>query len=253
MALLADRSQAGLRALRDVGYAPDSIIDVGAWEGTWTREMLPLFPAARFLMVEAQPAKLELLQKVADGGRIAYEIALLGPISRPAATFHIGGEGSSLYREQTAAVMQTVTLPMTTLDELAARYDLPGRVFLKLDVQGAELDVLAGAEAVLSRTDVVLLEASVVAYNVGAPRGCRCRRAAAGIGLPLVRRLGLAAHRPGTGADGFGVRAARLGGRSCRGRSSPAFRGEKRCPASMKLLSDEARVSLPEMIAVFGP
>ncbi len=171
-AVLADRGRAGLRALQAAGYAPDLVIDVGAYEGEWTQLALPCFPAARFLLVEAQPAKEEILRTVRDGaaGRVTYDIALLGAAPRPAADFYLGELGSTLYPEQTAAAMRPVRLPMTTLDDLVAAQSIPGRVFLKMDVQGAELDVLAGAPGVLARTDVVLLEASVVAYNAGAPR-----------------------------------------------------------------------------------
>src|SRR2546422_465251 len=46
---------------------------------------------------------------------------------------------------------------------------LPGRFFLKLDVQGYELEVLRGAERTLTATDVVLMEVSLLQYNAGAP------------------------------------------------------------------------------------
>jgi FkbM family methyltransferase len=166
------RGLAGLRGLQAAGYRPDLVIDVGAYKGEWTQQALPFFPAARFLMAEAQPAKEEILRAVRDGatGRVAYEIALLGAAPRPAVDFYLGEEGSTLYPEQTAATMSLARLPMTTLDDLVRRKGVSGRVFLKMDVQGAELDVLAGAPAVLARTDVVLLEASIVAYNDGAPR-----------------------------------------------------------------------------------
>jgi FkbM family methyltransferase len=151
---------------------PDLVIDVGAYVGEWTQQALPCFPSARFLMVEAQPEKEKILRAVRDGagGRVDYEIALLGAAPRPAATFYLGETGSTLYPEQTAAVMRPVHLPMTTLDDLVGRRGVTGRVFLKMDVQGAELDVLAGAPEALARTDAVLLEASVVTYNAGAPR-----------------------------------------------------------------------------------
>src|ERR1700730_7605753 len=45
-----------------------------------------------------------------------------------------------------------------------------GAVFLKLDAQGGELDVLKGAPRALDRTSIVLLEASVVEYIPGTPR-----------------------------------------------------------------------------------
>jgi FkbM family methyltransferase len=172
VAVVSDRVPAGLRALEAAGYAPDLVIDVGAYEGEWTRQALPHFPTARFLLIEAQPSKEAILRAMHDGARdrVAYEIALLGAVPKPATDFYLGETGSTLYPEQTAVGMQSVRLPMTTLDALLARREMPGRVFLKMDVQGAELDVLAGAHSVLPRIDVILLEASVVAYNAGAPR-----------------------------------------------------------------------------------
>jgi len=58
---------------------------------------------------------------------------------------------------------------MLTLDAVLARHAALGTSFLKLDVQGAELDVLAGAQRTLKHTDVILLEASLVEFNRGAP------------------------------------------------------------------------------------
>jgi Methyltransferase FkbM domain len=55
-------------------------------------------------------------------------------------------------------------------NEATAAYPPRGAVFLKLDAQGGELDVLKGASRTLDRTSTVLLEASVVEYNPGTPR-----------------------------------------------------------------------------------
>ena len=41
--------------------------------------------------------------------------------------------------------------------------------FIKLDVQGAEIDVLRGAENTLKNVRFILLEASIVQYNQGSP------------------------------------------------------------------------------------
>jgi hypothetical protein len=56
----------------------------------------------------------------------------------------------------------------TTLDAVLASRGLKVD-FLKLDVQGYELDVLKGGEHVLSQSEAVLLEASLVPTNAGAP------------------------------------------------------------------------------------
>jgi hypothetical protein len=42
-------------------------------------------------------------------------------------------------------------------------------LFLKIDVQGAELEVLAGGPKTFARCEVVQLEVPIVTYNEGAP------------------------------------------------------------------------------------
>src|SRR5213595_176033 len=50
-------------------------------------------------------------------------------------------------------------VPATTLDELVGpRLGADDRLLLKLDVEGHELDVLAGAERVLPRVEVIISE-----------------------------------------------------------------------------------------------
>ena len=60
---------------------------------------------------------------------------------------------------------------MVTLDTLVSRVaaDWGAPDFIKLDVQGFELSVLAGAAESLRHADFVLLEASLLPYNSGAP------------------------------------------------------------------------------------
>ena len=55
----------------------------------------------------------------------------------------------------------TVTVPSVTLDGVAARLGLSGPYLLKLDVQGAEVEVLRGAREVLGRTHVVICEVDI--------------------------------------------------------------------------------------------
>lgn len=61
-------------------------------------------------------------------------------------------------RELGASVV-TRSMPMTTLAAIARTHDLPRVDFLKIDVEGAEGDVLAGNDWSLVRPRVILLEA----------------------------------------------------------------------------------------------
>ena len=81
-------------------------------------------------------------------------------------TFYEAGTGSSLHREQSNVEFQETTMQTSTLDDVAS--GLEGPIFLKLDVQGAELEVLAGGPNTLARSDLVQLEVALLPYNEGA-------------------------------------------------------------------------------------
>jgi FkbM family methyltransferase len=180
--VLANRMDAGLLEVSRLGFVPAVVVDVGAYAGEWTQRILHVFPTSKVVMIEAQPAHrgdLERTQTLAPS-RVTYEIALLGEKSAKHVEFFVSGTGSSIYHEDTSGSSiyyentsyprHSVFMPMTTLDAVMAAHAPIGEVFLKLDVQGAELDVLKGAPGTLERTSTVLLEASLVEYNLGAPR-----------------------------------------------------------------------------------
>jgi FkbM family methyltransferase len=126
-------------------------------------------------MVEAQPNLESALKAVAatDPDKIDYRMALLGSEcccdSVDFFQTHPVTTGSSRYVEQTSCTRSVMQLPMVRLDDVVAA--VGGRKFqlLKIDVQGAELDVLDGAPTTLADVEVLFLELSLVEYNKGAP------------------------------------------------------------------------------------
>jgi FkbM family methyltransferase len=148
-------------------------------------------------MIEAQPDKEKLLEAVRNEApdRIDYAVNLLGAESKESVDFFMCDLGSSVYVENTSFPTERVAMPMLTLDTVLRGHDMVGSTFLKLDVQGAELDVLSGATETLARTEAVLLEASLVEYNQGAPRIAEVIAHMASLGFLLydicdLRRIG---------------------------------------------------------------
>ena len=99
-------------------------------------------------------------------GRTSFASALLGANAGQTVTFYEAGTGSSLHREASNVEFKETALQTTTLDDVASH--LKGPIFLKLDVQGAELEVLAGGSKTLGRSDLVQLEVALLPYNEGA-------------------------------------------------------------------------------------
>ncbi len=160
-----DQAQA-LSALAKLNFSPEFVVDVGAYEGDWARMIHGIWPSATVLMIEPNESKLPILEKVAKeiNGDVACE--LLGAQSGEAVDFHVMETGSSVYAEQSAIDREIEHRTLQALDKLVG-----GRTvdILKIDVQGYELEVLKGAQDVLSSVNAVVLELSLIAVNKGAP------------------------------------------------------------------------------------
>lgn len=127
-----------------------------------------VFPCSPVLMVEAQEAKAaELNALCSELGDVSLASAALGAEPGKDVTFYEMETGSSYFPERSNAPRSATVYQTRTLDEVAAPLD--GPLFLKIDVQGAELEVLAGGPETLRRSEVVQLEVPFVSYNEGAP------------------------------------------------------------------------------------
>ena len=157
--------------LREFGFVPGGIVDVDACDGEWSRIIRQVFGRAPILMIEARDEQRQSLTgALADIPDSQYLISLLGRESAPSIPFYVCESGSSLFIERSNAMKAERTIPMATLDDTMENFkELSAPLFLKLDIQGAELECLRGAISTLQRTEVVQLEAALLNYNEGAP------------------------------------------------------------------------------------
>jgi FkbM family methyltransferase len=160
-----------LEMLDRLGFRPGFCIDVGAYHGEWTTMFRSVFPQTAVLMVEAQESKRPKLDEVRArfGAEVTAEFALLGPRDGESVAFHEMETGSSVFDEASPYPRRTVNKMTRSLDSLIVAGSYPRADFLKLDVQGFELEVLKGATTVLSQVEAVLMEVSLIPTNVGSP------------------------------------------------------------------------------------
>jgi len=158
-----------IRDIQAKGLKIDTIYDIGAWQGGWSHSLkAQTCPNSQFILFEANPAYESVLQNC---GFPAFNIALSNP-GREFVDFYNGtNTGDSYYKETTAHYdnQQAIKLPCYTLDEIIKKYNLPIPQFIKIDTQGSELDILAGAVGILDKVDLIYTEMPIVSYNKGAP------------------------------------------------------------------------------------
>ena len=84
-----------------------------------------------------------------------------------------GNTGDSVYKELSQGYKDgnydIVIKKTVCLDTFIKENNLPLPDFIKIDVQGAELDVLNGAQESMNNSTMILLEVSFHHYNDGAP------------------------------------------------------------------------------------
>jgi len=165
-----------LARIKATGFVPKGILDIGAYRGEWTKAAAVTFEKSEILMVEAQEELGDTLGRFhqLDPKRFQYKIALLGASAAAEVPFYVtkskwGSSGSSAYREISEVPATLRHIPRLTLDELIEEANFPIFEFLKLDVQGAEIDVIAGGIQALKKVEFVMMELSVLPYNEGAP------------------------------------------------------------------------------------
>jgi len=162
--------ESGLLNLRANGFAPNVVLDIGAYRGEWTLLCKRIWPRCSVLMLEAAPARMPELRRVAaalDG--VQAREALLGADARPSVAFYEQESASSVLPESAKTDQLSTDLRMRTLDEAVADTAFVAPDFVKADVQGYELEVLKGGRQALQSAEVVLLEVNLLEIYQGAP------------------------------------------------------------------------------------
>jgi FkbM family methyltransferase len=157
----------------DLDLTDGVVIDLGANEGNFTAAVLAFAPTARVLAVEPAPAARARLEARFAGEPGVTVVPKAVAERSGTATLHLTAHDhnsslhapradmQALYEDPGWGVVETVEVPTVTLDELAGEERI---AVVKLDVQGAELEVLRGAGHALANTRAVLMEVTFVSH-----------------------------------------------------------------------------------------
>ena len=158
-----------LRKVKSQGLEIKTVYDVGACVGKWTSQMRQsvLFDSD-FYLFEGNSVYKDILSEQ----KSYVHIGILSNPGRETVNFYNGCDtGDSYYKETTGhyANRKPITLPCRTLDSVIEENNLPVPQFLKIDTQGSELDIMAGAKRVMGKADLIYLECPIIEYNKGSP------------------------------------------------------------------------------------
>jgi FkbM family methyltransferase len=159
---------------KELNFTPRTVLDIGAFEGYWARDIKDVFPSCSPFMIEGDQDKTEKLKAIS----FPFEIALLSDTEKTV-TFHKTKAqyttGNSIYRELTNFFSDTdpayysVDVKTKTLSEVVRSRKLRNIDLIKLDVQGSEKDIILGGIEIVRKCKALVIELSLAEYNSGAP------------------------------------------------------------------------------------
>ena len=150
------------------GFSPNKILDIGAWNGRWTRQAKQFWPDAHYTCIEAGEKHKERLKECANNvfigvlGNENKKVKMhLRKITKGSHRSKITyTKGSNIFgSSESFPSHSTEVREMVTLESLVGAdvsYD-----FIKQDVQGAELLVIQGSPEIFKRATYVLNEVNV--------------------------------------------------------------------------------------------
>ena len=159
-----------ITSLKNKNFSPDYIVDVGCFKGIWTSKLLEFFPNSQYILFDANDNNIHHLDKLkSDNKNVDYKIKLLSGDEKYYDFFSMES-GSSIFEEQTNYPRQKRKIKSSLLqNELPSNIKNTISNLIKLDVQGAELNVISGLKSLINNFEVVIIEVSLHNYNKDSP------------------------------------------------------------------------------------
>lgn len=149
--------------LRAAGFKPTCVLDVGANRADWSRLARKFYPDARFVLIEPQSEMLDELKSFCAEA-LGSEWKLAGAGSAPGemelAVWPDNAQSSLVFQPDGNRSFEHRRIPIITIDSLFGdQQELPQ--LAKLDIQGFELEALAGATKLFGHTECFIVEVNL--------------------------------------------------------------------------------------------
>jgi FkbM family methyltransferase len=156
-----------LGLLKRYGFDPKHIVDIGANRGTWTRRAVQFFPSAEYTLIEPQDQLKTYIQDlIARGIKINWINAGVSDASGTLPfTISYRDDSSTFLSLPEDANAQKILVPVKTLNEIVSSSGGPMPQMVKIDAEGLDLKVLAGASDLFGKTEVFFVEVAIWAKH----------------------------------------------------------------------------------------
>lgn len=156
--------------LKSLGFEVKTVVDVGIAFGT--SSIYEAFPRAKYFLIEPVAECRPVLEQLKQRLNAEYFLVAAGA-ENGEITFNVHDDisGSSIFAQVEGKALdgEARPTPMRRLDSLLPE-KLEHPVFLKVDTQGAELEVLKGLGSRIGEIDLMILETTMMPLRHGIPQ-----------------------------------------------------------------------------------
>ena len=146
-----------LRTIAKRKHVFNTVIDIGASNGSWTDALIRYFPLCQYLLIEAQSVHAKDLRQFCDKHKnVQFILAAAGEV--PGQIYFDAADPFGGQASYTPYGSNNIQVPVTTVDNEIQARSLAGPYLIKLDTHGFEIPILNGAARTLTETDVIVME-----------------------------------------------------------------------------------------------
>jgi FkbM family methyltransferase len=180
-------------------FAPSSVktlIDIGAHDGMYAERASKYFALQRTILIEPLPDKTERLQQLGLPGLTVIASALADRVGNTTFTINETAQASSIKKVNPElgqhygvdlSEVASINVNVTTLDRVFEELQLSNIDLVKIDVQGAERELLRGAQKSLPHIRFIQIEALFAEHYADAADFCELYGTLSSSGFKLAR------------------------------------------------------------------
>jgi FkbM family methyltransferase len=140
-------------------YHINTIIDVGASNGMWSRTVMDFYPESKYLLIEANPVHEQALEVfTVEKPNAQFVLAAAGDKHGGSINFSFDRDDPYAGQASYESSKDSTVISETSIDfEIEAR-KMNGPYLIKLDTHGFELPIFTGASVTLAKTEIIIVE-----------------------------------------------------------------------------------------------
>lgn len=151
----------GIMGLKNKGYYPDTVLDIGAYKGVWSQNCYEIYDKSKYILFEA--IEYPELISLNNNNNIITNILLLYETVTELDWYQKKNTGDSIFKELTfhfndCEIIKRKTITLDNYFNTNNYLCNSKNILIKIDCQGAEIPILKGALTILKNVDFIILE-----------------------------------------------------------------------------------------------